>query len=92
MHASQWEQIMSLRIPPMAPLVAGALVFVVALLAFPRVGDGADKQAVPPAAERLTVRYAQGSFELVGRTSLAKIVPPCQMSRDRLGSHVRRCR
>ena len=83
---------MKSRIPPIAPLVVGGLVFAAGLLAFPRSIDsaGADKQAVPPAAERLTVRYAQGSFELVSRTSLAKIVPPSVDLPDSVGQ-VRGC-
>ena len=78
---------MRLRSPRIEPLIAGVLVFMAGLLAFPPVADGADKTKTnsPSAAERLIIRYSNGAFELVSRTSLNKVVPPSVSLPDSLG-------
>jgi hypothetical protein len=79
---------MRLRFSRIEPLIIGALVFAVAMLAFPMVVDSADanKPDAPPTAERLIIQYTNGSFELVSRTSLNKPVPPSVNLPDSLGS------
>jgi len=62
----------------MAWSAVGVLLFVAALLIVPRPAGGADtiKTAAPPTAERLILKYANGTFEVVSRTPLNKAVPP----------------
>jgi hypothetical protein len=78
---------MRLRFSRLEPLIVGALVLAVAMLAFPLVADSADgnKPDSSPTAERLVIRYANGSFELVSRTSLNKVVPPSVSLPDSVG-------
>lgn len=71
---------MKSRFPALAWSAIGVVLFVAALLIVPRPAGGADstKTAAPPAAERLILRYANGTIEVVTRTPLNKPVPPSQ--------------
>jgi hypothetical protein len=73
---------MRIRFTRIEPLIVGTLVFIAAMLAFPLVADSAE---APPTAERLVIHYSSGTFELVSRTSLHKVVPPSVSLPDSLG-------
>lgn len=78
---------MRFRVSRIGPLIVGLLVLAAALLAWPPAVDSADtgKAGTAPTAERLVLRYANESFELVSRTPLHKVVPPSVSLPDSVG-------